>query len=158
MPCSNYPYSSMINQSFLSVLIQYFLHSISLNKFVEHLHCGTDATVPKEFHSIKDTSKYIHHTLEKFINRKRLNFSLERLWKIYQKMWCLATCACCAKLLQSCPTLCNPMDCNSPGSSVHGILQARILERAVMPSSGGSSWPRDQTCLYISSIRRILYH
>ena len=33
-----------------------------------------------------------------------------------------------AKLLQSCPTLCNPMDCSLPGSSVHGILQARILE------------------------------
>ena len=37
------------------------------------------------------------------------------------------TCAC-AKLLQSCPTLCNPMDCDPPRSSVHGILQARILE------------------------------
>ena len=34
----------------------------------------------------------------------------------------------CAKLLQLCPTLCDPMDCSLPGSSVHGILQARILE------------------------------
>ena len=34
-----------------------------------------------------------------------------------------------AKLLQSCPTLCDPMDCSPPGSSVHGILQARILEK-----------------------------
>ena len=34
----------------------------------------------------------------------------------------------CAKLLQSCPTLCNPMDCSPPGFSVHGISQARILE------------------------------
>ena len=33
-----------------------------------------------------------------------------------------------AKLLQSCLTLCDPIDCSSPGSSVHGILQARILE------------------------------
>ena len=33
-----------------------------------------------------------------------------------------------AKLLQSCPTLCNPMDCSPPGSSVHGIFQARVLE------------------------------
>ena len=33
----------------------------------------------------------------------------------------------CATSLQSCPTLCNPMDCNPPGSSVHGILQVRIL-------------------------------
>ena len=37
-------------------------------------------------------------------------------------------CAMCAKLLQSCPTLFNPMDCSKPGISVHGILQARILE------------------------------
>ena len=35
---------------------------------------------------------------------------------------------CCAKLLQSCLTLCNPIECSLPGSSVHGILQARILE------------------------------
>ena len=53
----------------------------------------------------------------------------------------------CAKLLQSCPTLCNPMDCSLPGSSIHGILQARILEWVVMPSSRGSSQPRDQTCV-----------
>ena len=44
---------------------------------------------------------------------------------------------------QSCPTLCNPMDCRPPGSSVHGILQARILEWVAMPSSRGSSQPRD---------------
>ena len=49
----------------------------------------------------------------------------------------LAQCMCAvrAKSLQSSPTLCNPMDCNPPGSSVHGILQARILEWVVMPSS-----------------------
>ena len=46
---------------------------------------------------------------------------------------------------QSRPTLCDPMDCSPPGSSVHGILQARILEWAAMPSSRGSSQPRNQT-------------
>ena len=40
-----------------------------------------------------------------------------------------------AQLLQSCQTLCNSMDCSPPGSSVHGILQARILEWAAMPFS-----------------------
>ena len=44
-----------------------------------------------------------------------------------------------AKSLQLCPTLCNPMDCNPPGSSGHGILQARILEWVAMPSSRGYS-------------------
>ena len=52
---------------------------------------------------------------------------------------------CCTKSLQSCPTLCNPMNCSPPGSSVHGILQARILEWVAMPSSRGSSQLRDQT-------------
>ena len=55
-------------------------------------------------------------------------------------------CACVhAKLLQSHLTLCNPMDCSPPGSSVHGILQARPLEWVAMPSSRGSSCPRDRT-------------
>ena len=45
---------------------------------------------------------------------------------------------------QSCPTLSDPMDCSSPGSSVHGILQARILEWIAIPFSGESSQPRDQ--------------
>ena len=51
----------------------------------------------------------------------------------------------CVKLIQSCPTFCNPMDYSLPGSSVHGILQARVLEWVAMPSSRGSSWPRDWT-------------
>ena len=46
---------------------------------------------------------------------------------------------------QSCPTLCDPMDCSPPGSSVSGMLQARILEWVAMPSSRGSSQCRDQT-------------
>ena len=41
-------------------------------------------------------------------------------------------------------TLCDPVDCSSPGSSVHGILQARVLEWVPTPSSSGSSWPRDR--------------
>ena len=62
---------------------------------------------------------------------------------------------CCAKLLQLCPSLCDPMDCSPPGSSVHGILHARILEWVAMPSSRGSSRPRDQTRIsYVSCIGR----
>ena len=52
-----------------------------------------------------------------------------------------------AQLLQSCPTLCDPMDCSPPGSSVHGILQARILVWVAMPSSRGYFRPRYQTCI-----------
>ena len=46
---------------------------------------------------------------------------------------------------RSCPTLCNPIDCSLPGSSVHGILQKRKLEWVAISSSRGSSQPRDQT-------------
>ena len=46
-----------------------------------------------------------------------------------------------AKSLQLCRTLCNPMDCSLPGSSVHGILQARLLEWVAKPFSRGSSHP-----------------
>ena len=48
-------------------------------------------------------------------------------------------------LAQSYPALCDPMDCSLPGSSVHGILQARILEWVAISSFRGSSRPRDQT-------------
>ena len=46
---------------------------------------------------------------------------------------------------QSCPTLCDPLDCSPPGSSVHGISQARILEWGAISFSRGPSRPRDQT-------------
>ena len=51
---------------------------------------------------------------------------------------------CCCLVTKLCPILCNPMDCSLPGSSVHGVSQARILEWVVMPSSTGSSQPRDR--------------
>ena len=73
------------------------------------------------------------------------------MWGICKRSMCSVT--------QSCPTLCDPMDCSPPGSSVHEIFQARILEWVAISSSGGSSRPRDQT--HISCIscmgRQILY-
>ena len=49
------------------------------------------------------------------------------------------------KVTHLCPALFDPMDCSLPGSSVLGILQSRILEWVAVPSSRGSSWPRDWT-------------
>ena len=61
--------------------------------------------------------------------------------------------------VKSCPTLCDPADCSPPGSAVHGILQARILEWVTMPSSRRSSRPRDRTHVsYICIGRWILCH
>ena len=50
-----------------------------------------------------------------------------------------------SEVAQSCPTLGDPRDCSPPGSSVHGIFQARILEWVAISFSRGSSWPRDRT-------------
>ena len=59
-----------------------------------------------------------------------------------------------AKSLQLCPTLCDPRDSSLPGSSVHGILRERILERVTMPSSRGSSQPRDRTYVSLCLLQR----
>ena len=76
---------------------------------------------------------------------------------------CMSACVCVCMLshsVKSYPTLCNPMDCSPPGSSVHGISQARILVWVAMISSRGSSWPWDWT--HVSCVpcidRQILYH
>ena len=60
-------------------------------------------------------------------------------------LYSLNAAAAAAKSLQSCPTLCDPINSSPPGSPVHRILQARILERVAISFSWGSSPPRDQT-------------
>ena len=64
-----------------------------------------------------------------------------------------------ARWLQLCLTLCAPMDCNLPGSSIHGILQARILDRVAISSSSKSSQAWDQTHVsYVSCIGKKVPH
>ena len=72
----------------------------------------------------------------------------------------LIVCVCESSVAQSCPTLCDPMDCKLPGSSVHRIFQERILAWIAISRYKGLSWPRDWTHVTcISCIgRRILYH
>ena len=67
---------------------------------------------------------------------------------------------CHAKSLQSCLTLCNPMDCSLPGFSVYGILQARIPNWVTMPSFRGSSQHKDRTIVSRVSCtgRQVLYY
>ena len=59
-----------------------------------------------------------------------------------------------SEVAQSCPILCDPMDCSLPGSSVHGIFQARVLEWVAISFSRGSSWPRDWTWVSCIAGRR----
>ena len=77
---------------------------------------------------------------------------------------CVCVCVCvgacvhmCVLVAQSCLTLCDPMDCSQPGSPVHGILQARILEWVAIPFSRGSFQPRDWTPGLLHYMQ-ILYH
>ena len=93
-----------------------------------------------------------------YFKEKSLNIHLNPKFK-FLKIFLKTICVCvCVLVTQLCPTLCNPMDSSPPGSSVRGILQARILECIItITFSRGSSQPRDQT--HISCIRRqILYH
>ena len=69
---------------------------------------------------------------------------------------CIYTYICCL-VAKSCPTLCDPMDCSPPGSSVRGISQVRTLEWIAISFCRGSSQPRDQTLTSCIS-KRILYH
>ena len=83
-------------------------------------------------------------------------FTTEHRGKLYHFIFKCHAYACA----QSCPTLCDSMNYSPPGSSVHGILQARILEWTAISFSRGPSQPRNQT--YVSCVsciaRQILYH
>ena len=68
-------------------------------------------------------------------------------WKRVRVCVCVCVCVCARARAQLCPTLCNPMDHSLPGSSVHGIIPARMLEWVAIFSSRGSSQRRDWTCI-----------
>ena len=104
---------------------------------IQLMHCLVQQKLTQHCKVILSNKRNFHHL-----------FRREILWG-----------SMCINLLQSCPTLCDPMDWSSPGSSVRGILQAKTLEWVAMPSSRGSSQPRKWTCVsYISCIgRRVLY-
>ena len=69
---------------------------------------------------------------------EKSNFQHQWYFSSFLTAWTVLS-AVSSEVSQLCPTLCNPMDCNLTGSSVHGIFQARILEWVAMPSSRGSS-------------------
>ena len=66
----------------------------------------------------------------------------------------------CAESLQLCPALCDPVDCSLPGSAVHGIFQARILERVAMPFSRESSTPgiKSMSLMSTCTVKQVVYH
>ena len=81
---------------------------------------------------------------DSFSPSERVACRLERWIGEWKRVSLVVQCL----VAQSCLTLCHPVDCSLPGSSVHAILQARILECVANPYSRGSSQPRDQTQVF----------
>ena len=138
------PLSSTVSQSFLRLMsVESVMSSIS----------SSVAT----FSSFLSLSQ--HRDLSQWVSSSH---QVAKVLELHLQHQCFqwVLCILCAKLCQLCPTLCDPMDYSPLGSSVHGILQARILEWVAMSSSRGSSWPRDQTHVsYVSCLGRwVLYH
>ena len=78
-------------------------------------------------------------------------------WQAYLLVMCVCVCVCvCVLVALLCLTLCDPMDCSLPGSSVHGILQARILEWVAIPFSKGI-FPTQGSNSGILHCRQFLY-
>ena len=70
----------------------------------------------------------------------------------------LMTKCMCTQTLSHVLLFCNPMECSPPGSSVHGISQARMLEWVAISYSRGSSWPKDQTLILCTAGKLPLHH
>ena len=97
-----------------------------------------------------DNDKY-HDTAYMWNLKKKDTNELMYQYKteIYPQTWKINLWLLC--WTQACPILCDPMDRGPPGSSVHGMLQARIMEWVAISSSRGSSWLRDQTLVFCVS-------
>ena len=92
-----------------------------------------------------DMTEQLNRT-EPSLNDLYLNdFSQNKFMILDKYFFLLFCCETAYKLLQSCPTLCDPMKYSPPDSSAHGILQARVLGWVAISYSRRSSQPRDQT-------------
>ena len=107
-------------------------------------------------------SEFLPH-ISWFYNAAMLT-SIPNIMTVYliysmKHLLCVCVCVCVCVHAQSCSTLCDLIDCSPPGSSVHWIFQARLLEWVALSSSRGSSWSMDQIhLLYLLLGRQILYH
>ena len=136
---------------------------IKLNSPCKNLHLNkSDLTyfvAMSHFSLLGPRTSRSHHEADSTADRGKKKFKW-RIRKIFtNETMIILYVLCCAKSLQLCLTLCDPMN-PPPGSSVPGILQSRILEWAAVPFSRGASQPRDWTRIsYVSCIsRQVLYH
>ena len=119
---------------------------------------ATPVFLPGKFHGQRSPVGYSPYGCKEWT---QLSTNAQGMTRIHKHLPMFSTSVCVhANSLQSCTTLCSPMDCYLPGSSVPGILQARLLEWVAISSSRGSFQPRNRTCIsYVSyNGRRVLYH
>ena len=89
------------------------------------------------------SSREAHNLVKKWMKNTDKHFSREDIWmanKYMERCSAWLVIATAAKLLQSCPTLCNPIDGSPPGSTIPGILRARTLERVAIFFSNAWKW------------------
>ena len=134
---------------FVVLLLLHRTEHFSWKKLMQfHNHMFSACCVPNSALGPTDTKKtcdlFGRSYTDEILLYKKLNQVIKiNLWDVWRYM-CVCVCVCvCIRSLQSCSTLCDNMDYNPPGCSVHGILQARILEWVAMPSSRGSSQSSD---------------
>ena len=117
------------------------LHSIpGLGRFP-----GKGKGYPLQYSDLENFMDCIVHGVAKSSTTERLSLSLLNYVGLLFWIRVIMVKESESEVSQSCPTLCNPVDCSPPGSSVHRILQARILEWVAISFSRGSSQPRDGT-------------
>ena len=121
----------------------------------------TGCAAGREEHSCHraDLSEDLGFILINYVTLDKTHFTSLVSVFLFSKV-CVCVCVCMCVCAHSRPTLCNPMDCSSPGCSVHGIFQARILEWVTVSCSRGSSWARYRIEVSCASCigRQTLYH
>ena len=134
----------ILDDLFLQLLQRYFTYYVCISyKYYSIPHtCKLDMRICVYFYR-----KFWGIVSEVFLRLRLYTLQAFGKYRIGGKLKCIM-CAvlCCVQSRQSRPALCGPMDCSPPGSSVRGILQARILEWVAVLSSRGYSRPRSLLC------------
>ena len=121
--------------NYMSVKVQIFFIWFNRNNILQKTECRS---------RWKFSYLLLNQTWNRFEKQCRTMPRLSLINFLFLKIQLFYLCVC-VLVTQSCLTFCKPMDCSLLGSSVHGTLQAKILEWVTIPLSRGSCWPRDWT-------------